>query len=106
MTQRQIESLNQTRADRQPELRKACGATPHTLGQRVETTVDLLLDNLRIHQVGMGFDHRFAGASALASMRKLRDLMVDCHQGRQVGLNIEKLSCGAPPDLIKDLMSP
>src|SRR5467141_3487431 len=84
MPQRQVESLNQTRADRSPELRKARSATPHTRCQRVETTVYLLLDNLRIHQVGMGCDHRFAGASALASTCKLRDLMIDRHQGCQV----------------------
>ena len=37
-TQRQVESLNQTRADCHPKLRQARGATPHTLCQRVETT--------------------------------------------------------------------
>ena len=84
MTPRQVASRHHTRAARQPERHKARGAAPHTLGQRVETTVDLLLHALRLHQVGMGCDHRGAGASALASPRTLRALRRARHQGRHV----------------------
>ena len=84
MTQRQVESLNQTGIDRQAELCEACGATLHALRQRLETAMALLLDDLRVDQVRMRFDHRFAGASTLASACKLRDLVIDHHERGQV----------------------
>ena len=80
MTQRQVESLNQTGTDRQAELCEAGGATLHALRQRLETAMALLLADLRVDQVRMRFDHRFAGASTLASACKLRDLVIDHHE--------------------------
>jgi hypothetical protein len=50
----------------------------------VETTVGLRRDARRFHQVGIGCDYWWAGASALPSPCPLRDLLRDRHARRPV----------------------
>jgi hypothetical protein len=73
MPQGQVETLHQTGADLSP--RAASRAPTEALVKRVQAA-SLLVDRLRIDPL-MGFQHGFAGASAVARARQLLDWVVD-----------------------------
>ena len=80
LTPRQVEALHQPGADRHAALREARGAAPDAWRQRVQTTVGLRLDERRVPQGRVGFDHRCAGAAARARACQLPDLLGARHE--------------------------
>src|ERR687892_1185371 len=77
MTQGRVESLNQTGADLLSQGGRSRCPPTEALVKRVQAASLLLFDPLRIDQLRVGFQYRFAGASAFARARKLLDLVVD-----------------------------
>src|SRR6516165_3597937 len=84
MTQGQVEPLQQTGADREPQCLQALGTAAHTGDQLLETTLVLLFNHLPIDQLGMGFLDWVLGASWLARAGKGRERMIDFDQRRKV----------------------
>jgi len=75
LAQGEVEPLQQTRADRQPQCLEAFGTAADTVDEGVETALVLLFDYLPIDQIGVGFLERllgtswFAGGSCTCSLR-------------------------------------
>src|SRR5262245_370289 len=84
MTQGQVETLNQTGTDRQPQLLQPLGPAAHAVDQRLQTSLALLFDHLAIDQIRMGLLACFLRASRLARARKGFQRMVSFDQSRQV----------------------
>src|SRR5262249_49339589 len=84
MTQSQVETLNQTGTDRQPQLLQPLGPAAHAVDQRLQTPLALLFDHLAIDQIRMGLLDGLPRAPRLARMRKGFQRMVDLDQSRQV----------------------
>src|SRR5579872_4543784 len=76
MAQRQVQTLDQTRADRQTQLLKARASAEDPLRERLEATLLFVLDDLSIDQVGMRLLDRVLGTPPLARARKLDQRMV------------------------------
>ena len=66
MTQGEVETLQQTRADRQPQFLEAFGTAADTVDEGLKTALVLLFDHLPIDQIGVGFLHRLLGTSWFA----------------------------------------
>ena len=77
MTQREVQTLEQTRADRQPQFLQPLGATAHAIHQLLQASLPLLFDHLSIDQIWMGLLDRLFGTSWLAGMRKGLQGMID-----------------------------
>src|SRR5215831_3539272 len=84
MTQGEVEPLQHTRADRQPQLLEACGTAADTVDEGLETAFVLLFDHLPIDQIGVGFLPRLLGTSWFAGAWKGLQGMVDLDQRREV----------------------
>src|SRR5262249_8024350 len=84
MAQGEVETLQQTRADRQPQLLEVFGTAADTVDEGLETTLVLLFDHLSIDQIGVGFLHRLLGTSWFAGAWKGLQGMVDLDQRREV----------------------
>ena len=54
MTQGEVQTLEQTCADRQTQFLQPLGATVHAVPQLLQTPLALLFDHLTIDQIGMG----------------------------------------------------
>src|SRR5215831_2158800 len=62
MTQGEVQTLEQTRADRQTQFLQPLGATAHAVHQLLQTPLALLFDHLAIDQIGMGLLKRLLRA--------------------------------------------
>src|SRR5262245_66642673 len=84
MTQGEVQTLEQTRADRQPQFLQPFGATAHAVHQLLQTPLALLFDHLAIDQIGMGLLKWLLRASRLSRAREGLQRMVDLKQSRQI----------------------
>ena len=84
MTKRQIETLNQAGADRQPQLRQALATAAHPIHQFVQTSLALLFDDLSIDQIRVRFLHRLLGTTWLSRAWKRLQGMVGLNESRQI----------------------
>src|SRR5215467_2424618 len=84
MTQSQVETLNQTGTDREPQLLQPLGPAAHAVDQRLQTPLALLFDHLAIDQIRMRLLDWFPRAPRLAHARKGLQRMVGLDQRRQV----------------------
>jgi hypothetical protein len=83
MTQRQIETLNQTGAARQPQCRQALGTAAHPIHHLLQTSLAFLCDHLAIHQIRVRFLHRLLGTPSLSRRRKRLERLIDRKESRQ-----------------------
>src|SRR5262249_28125414 len=84
MTQGKVETLNQTGANREPQVLQALGTAAYPVDKFLETALLLLLDHLPVDQLRMGLRDGLFGASWLACARKGLQGMVDREQCREV----------------------
>src|SRR5215471_6198951 len=84
MTQGKVETLNQTGANREPQVLQALGTAAYTVDKFLETALLLLLDHLPVDQRRMGLLDGLLRASWFARARKGLQGMVDLEQGREV----------------------
>src|SRR5215471_18897405 len=84
MAQGEVETLEQTRADRQPQCLEALGTAADTVDEGLETALVLLFDHLPIDPSGMGFLHRLLGTSWFAGAWEGLQGMIDFDQRREV----------------------
>ena len=84
MPQSQIETLNQTGTDPQPQSGQPRGAATDALSQRLQSALLLLFDQLRIDQFRGWLDDRLARPPALACAGELLNLMIDSDERWQV----------------------
>jgi hypothetical protein len=77
MPQGQVEPLNQTGTDLLSQSGPSRCPPTDALVKRVQAASLLLFDQMRLDPFRMGFQHGFAGASAVARARKLLELVVD-----------------------------
>src|SRR5262245_55316902 len=84
MTQGEVQTLEQTRADRQPQFLQPLGATAHAVHQLLQTPLALLFDHLAIDQIGMGLLKRLLRASRLSRAREGLQRMGDRKQSRRI----------------------
>src|SRR5215468_8352013 len=66
MTQGEVETFKQTRADREPEFLQAFGPAAYPVDELLETALLLVLDHLAVDQRRVGLLDRLLGASRLA----------------------------------------
>src|SRR5579872_4899258 len=76
MAQRQVQTLDQTRADGVTPLLQTRGSPQDPLRERLEAALLFVLDDLRIDQVGMRLLERVLRTPPLAGPRKLDQGMV------------------------------
>src|SRR5215475_15496031 len=84
MTQGEVQTLEQTRADRQTQFLQPLGATAHAVHYLLQTPLALLFDHLAIDQIGMGLLKWLLRASRLSRAREGLQRMVDRKQSRQI----------------------
>jgi hypothetical protein len=84
MSQGEVETFNQTGADRQAQCLQPLGTAAHAVHQLLQTPLALLFDHLPIDQLGMWCLDRLLRTSRLARARKRFPAMVDFDQSRQV----------------------
>jgi len=84
LTQGEVEPFDQTGTDRQPHLGQALGAAHDAVLQGFKPAFDFVLDDLSIHQVGVGFQDGLPGPPRLARTSKFLNLVVAGHQNGQI----------------------
>src|SRR6516165_7898866 len=84
LAQGEVETLQQTRADRQSQCLEACGTAADTVDEGLKTALGLFFDHLPIDQIGVGFFHRLPGTSWFAGAWKGLQGMIDLDQRREV----------------------
>jgi len=84
MTQRQIETLNQAGANRQPQFRQALGTAAHPIHKLLQTPLALLFDHLSIDQLRVRFFNPLLGPTSLSRRRKCFERMVGLNESRQI----------------------
>lgn len=85
LTHSEIEALNQAGTDGKTKCFEPLSTTENALTQELESAMLLLFDNLSVDQFRMRLHDRVFGATSLARPSEGFDLMIDSHQGRQVG---------------------
>jgi len=84
VTQGQVQALNQTGADLQPEFSQARGTAADRRRERFEVALFFLLDQLSVDPFGMRLQHGLARAARFAGPRKFLESMVDRDQCGQI----------------------
>src|SRR5262245_28371915 len=84
MAQSEVETFNQTSADRVAQRFEPLAPAAHAVAQLLETSLVFLFDHLAIDQIRVGFLERLLGASWLARAWKGLQGMVDVNQSRQI----------------------
>src|SRR5215831_15062758 len=84
LPQGQVETFQQTRADREPECLQAFGPAAYPVDELLETALLLVLDHLAVDQLPVRLLDRLLGASRLARAWKGLQGMVDFDQCREV----------------------
>src|SRR5215471_17876042 len=84
MAQSEVETFNQTGADRVAQRFEPLAPAAHAVAQLLETSLVFLFDHLAIDQIRVGFLERLLGASWLARAWKGLQGMVDVNQSRQI----------------------
>ena len=84
MTQREVQALDQTRTDRQPQFLQPPGATADMGHQLLQTPLALLFDHLPLDQLRVRVLYGLLGASRLAGALKGLQGMVDLNESRQI----------------------
>jgi len=79
----QVHPFDQGRADREAQVRQACGAKHDARAERQQLALLLLRDQLPVDQIGMGRTAGQAGAPPLAGPRKRRHDVEGSDEGRQ-----------------------
>ena len=94
----EVEALNQAGTDGKTKFFQPFRTTDDALAQGLEPAMFLLFDHLRIDQIGMRLHDGIPGTASLASSGEGLDLMVDGHEGGQIGTEAVAEEAGYPPD--------
>ena len=85
MTKGEVYPFNEAGADRETKLFESCCPAKNSLGQGLESSFLLFLNDLPVDQVRMGLQDRIFGTTPSAGWGKAYQLVVDCNESRQIG---------------------
>ena len=97
LAQGEVEALNQAGADGKAKFFQAVCATDDAFAQGLEPALLFLFDDLRVDQIGMRLHDGISWTASLARSGEGLDLMVDRHEGGQVGTEAVAEKAGDPP---------
>ena len=96
LTHSEIKTLNQAGTDGKTQFFEPLSTTENALTQGLESAMLLLFDNLCVDQFRLRLHNRVPGTTSLARFGEGCDLMIDSHQGGQIGAESVAEKAGYP----------